>query len=387
MIILGSSGSIGVNALAIAARYKLPIEVLGVGKNIALLNAQILQFRPKAVIIADSNDKSLITSEFKGKIYTGNIGILQAIIESQSKLVINALVGFIGLEPTLCAINCGKKVALANKESLVVGGDCIDMEYIIPIDSEHFSLSYLLNFNKSPRPFRNLYITASGGAFRDTPLETIPQQSATNALKHPNWKMGKKITIDSATMVNKLFEILEAYWLFGSKNIDAFIERNSHIHGLVEFLDGSVVAHLAHTNMQLPIAYAICFGLGLQEQFLRDFGECKQKSKKNSIKTCDSIIERLNFQNINYKLQNIDPKRYPLWNLKNTLLENPKLGLVLNASNEVAVEAFLQDSIVFGRISEIIQSALEAFKNPNFNDMDSIRTLDLEVREYARKLL
>ncbi|MCI5969311.1 1-deoxy-D-xylulose-5-phosphate reductoisomerase [Helicobacter sp.] len=374
MIILGSSGSIGINALAIAARYKLPVEVLGVGKNIALLNAQILQFQPKAVIITNPKDKSLITPEFKGKIYSGKEGILQSITEAKSKLVINALVGFIGLAPTLHAISCQKKVALANKESLVIGGDCIDKEQIIPIDSEHFSLSYLLNFNKSHRPFKNLYITASGGAFRDTPLKEISQQNSTNALKHPNWKMGRKITIDSATMVNKLFEILEAYWLFGSKNLDAFIERNSHIHALVEFWDGSVVAHFANADMQLPIAYAICFGLGLEEAFLQKF--------KN-----DSIIARLNFQNIHYTLQDIDAKRYPLWNLKNTLLENPKLGLVLNAANEVAVEAFLQDCIVFGKIAEIIQSALEKFKNPNFSDIDGIKALDLEVRNYTKTLL
>lgn len=374
MIILGSSGSIGVNALAIASRYKLPIEVLGVGKNIALLNAQILQFHPKSVIIADENDKHLITPAFKGKIYSGENGILQAILEAESKLVINALVGFIGLAPTLCAISCQKKVALANKESLVVAGDCVNKEYIIPIDSEHFSLSYLLHFSKSPRPFKNLYITASGGAFRDTPIKEIPQQNATNALKHPNWKMGRKITIDSATMINKLFEILEAYWLFGSKNLNAFIERNSHIHALVEFWDGSVVAHFANANMQLPIAYAICFGLGLDEAFLQDF-----KS--------DSIIERLHFQNINYSLKDIDKARYPLWGLKDTLLENPKLGLVLNAANEVAVEAFLQDSIVFGKIAEIIQNALEKFKNPNFSNLENIKALDLEVRNYTKALL
>ncbi|WP_299545969.1 1-deoxy-D-xylulose-5-phosphate reductoisomerase [uncultured Helicobacter sp.] len=380
MIILGSSGSIGINALMIAARYQLPVEVLGVGKNIALLNEQILQFQPKSVIIADSKDKHLITPKFKGKIYNGEDGILQAILEAQSKLVINALVGFIGLAPTLCAISCQKKVALANKESLVVAGDCIDTRQIIPIDSEHFSLSYLLNFSKSPRPFRNLYITASGGAFRDTPLKEIPQQNATSALKHPNWKMGKKITIDSATMINKLFEILEAYWLFDSKNLDAFIERNSHIHALVEFWDGSVVAHFANANMQLPIAYAICFGLGLEEEFLRDFDSTNPH--KNT-----SIIERLNPKNINYTLQEIDTTRYPLWNLKSDLLQNPKLGLVLNAANEVAVEAFLQDFIVFGKITEIIQRALETFKEPDFRDINSIKALDLEVRDYAKSLL
>lgn len=370
MIILGSSGSIGINALAIAERYNLEVEVLGVGKNIALLNKQILKFRPKAVIIANECDRDSITKDFCGKIYCGKDGILQAIKEAKSNLLINALVGFIGLEPTLYGIKCNKTIALANKESLVVGGECIDMRRIIPIDSEHFSLKYLLDSN--PRPFKNLYITASGGAFRDTPLNEIPHQNAANALKHPNWKMGQKITIDSATMVNKLFEILEAYWLFGSKNIDALIERNSHIHALVEFCDGSVVAHFATANMQLPIAYAICAGLGINETLLKE---------------TTPIINPLHFKNISYNLQNIDTKRYPLWNLKDKLLENPKLGLALNAANEVAVEAFLRDCIPFGAITTIIQNTLKVFEKADFSTLDSIIALDLEVRQYATSQL
>lgn len=370
MIILGSSGSIGINTLAIAERYHLEVEVLGVGKNIALLNKQILKFHPKAVIIADERDKDSITKDFCGKIYFGKNGILQAIKEAESNLLINALVGFIGLEPTLCGIECNKTIALANKESLVVGGEYIDMRRIIPIDSEHFSLKYLLDSN--PRPFRNLYITASGGAFRDIALNEIPYQNATNALKHPNWKMGQKITIDSATMVNKLFEILEAYWLFGSKNIDALIERNSHIHALVEFCDGSVVAHFATANMQLPIAYAICAGLGINETLLKEI---------------TPIINPLHFKNINYNLQNIDVNRYPLWRLKDKLLENPKLGLTLNAANEVAVEAFLRDLIPFGAITTMIQNALKTFENVNFSTIDSMIALDLEVRQYTKAQL
>lgn len=376
MIILGASGSIGANALEIAERYNLEVEVLGVGKNIPFLNAQILKFRPKSVIIADADDVKLLTSDFEGKIYVGGEGILQAIKEAESKLVINALVGFIGLAPTLCAIHCGKKVALANKESLVVGGGLIDTTQIIPIDSEHFSLNYLLGFQNSTHCFRNLYITASGGAFRDFPLEQIPYQNAINALKHPNWKMGQKITIDSATMVNKLFEILEAYWLFKSENIDALIERNSHIHALIEFWDGSVVAHFAAANMQLPIAYAMCFGLGFKEDFLSAFAP-KQTP----------IIERLNFKEINYVLEKIDVKRYPLWSFKNMLLDNPKLGVVLNAANEVIVEAFLQDLIPFGAIAQILQQTLKAFLKAEFKDFNEVLILDKEVRQYTKKQL
>lgn len=271
MILLGSSGSIGINTLEIARKFHLEVETLGVGYNIALLNQQILEFNPKNIIIASEADTAKITSSFKGKIYCGEGGILEAIKDSKSNLVINALVGFLGLSPTLYAIKSNKIVALANKESLVVGGEFIDTSKIIPIDSEHFALNYLMNFNPTMRPFKNLYITASGGALRDTPLHLLKKQDAQLALQHPNWQMGKKITIDSSTMANKLFEVLEAFWLFKSKNIDAFIEKNSHIHALVEFWDGSIVAHFANCNMQLPIAYALCFGLKLGEEFLNNF--------------------------------------------------------------------------------------------------------------------
>lgn len=373
MIILGSTGSIGVNALEIAKKYHWEVETLSAGKNIALLNQQISLHKPQRIVIADKADLKKIDSSYKGKIYFGENGILEAIADSKSQLVLNALVGFLGFKPTLCAINANKKVALANKESLVVAGEFIHREKIIPIDSEHFSLSYLMNFKTNPRPFKRLCITASGGAFRDLELTQIAKQSAKEALKHPNWKMGEKITIDSATMMNKLFEILEAFWLFKSKNIDAYIERNSHIHALVEFFDGSVVAHFANANMQLPIAYAIAFGLGLDENFLSDFKE--------------SLISSLNFCDMNYRLEKIDPLRYPLWALKEKLLENPKQGVILNASNEVAVYAFLQDKISFGDISKIIFKSLENFENPHYTSIDELIHLDKEVRIYANEFL
>ena len=372
MIILGSTGSIGINTLIIAKKLHLEIETLCAGKNIPLLNQQILEFKPKNIVIADKQDIPKITKHFSGKIYYGENGILEAILDSKSTLVGNARVGFLGLKPTWYAINAGKTIAIANKESLVGGGEFIDTSKIIPIDSEHFSLAYLLNC--TIRPFKNLYITASGGAFRDTPLDEIPLQNSTNALKHPNWKMGKKITIDSATMVNKLFEILEAYWLFKTKNIDAYIERNSHIHALVEFWDGSITAHFANANMQLPIAYAIVYGLSLKEEFLQSFSH-------------SPLIPSINFANQHYTLEPICTKRYPLWNLKNSLLENPKLGVILNAANEVAVEAFLCHTIPFGEIATTIQKTLDYFHQTLPNSLNEVFALDFEVRKFAQNLL
>ncbi len=374
MVILGSTGSIGVNTLEIAKRFSLEVETLCAGKNIALLNQQILEFHPKNIVIANKEDIPRITKNFSGKIYYGTNGILEAISASKSPLVINALVGFLGLKPTLHALKEGKKVALANKESLVVGGEFLDTSNIIPIDSEHFSLAYLMGFNTAICPFKTLYITASGGAFRDTPPEKIPLQNAANALKHPNWKMGRKITIDSATMVNKLFEILEARWLFKSKNIDAYIERNSHIHALIEFWDGSITAHFAMANMQLPIAYALAYALGLCEEFLHPFSRT-------------SIIPKLNLTNQSYTLESICPNRYPLWNLKSQLLENPKLGVILNAANEIAVEAFLEDKIPFGKITQIVQKSLESFRDSAPKSLEEIFITDKEVRRFSQKLL
>ncbi len=172
---------------------------------------------------------------------------------SSSDTVVNALVGYAGLAPTLKATSLGKRVALANKESLVVAGEFIDMSLITPIDSEHFGLWYLMN----ERPVSKLYITASGGAFRDWELENMKDATFSDALKHPNWSMGNKITIDSATMTNKLFELLEAKWLFNTSNIDAVIEKKSIIHALAEFTDGSTTAHFAGVDMKLPIAFAL----------------------------------------------------------------------------------------------------------------------------------
>lgn len=361
MILLGSTGSIGCNALEISKAFELPIETLVAGKNIALLNEQIAQFHPKIVVIANKKDCSNLKAQ-NAKVLFGKEGILEALSLSNSKLVLNALVGFLGLEPTLHAISLGKQVALANKESLVSGGWLIDSSSLIPVDSEHFSLWHLHH----NRPFKRLIITASGGAFRDTPLDQIPLQNAQNALKHPNWKMGQKITIDSASMANKLFEILEASYLFGADSIDALIERNSIIHGMIEFADGSLSAHLAKPDMKLAISYALNPTLASQ----------------------NSLISPLKLEDFcSLHLESIDCARYPLWELKDTLLKNPKLGLVLNASNEVAVEGFLQGRYLFGTMLDHIFKGIQKFdKLPSLHTIQEIKALDCEVRLFMQSI-
>jgi len=353
LIILGSTGSIGVNTLHIAQKFNLNIDVLVAGKNIDLLNAQIKQFNPKTVVIASKDDISKVNHT---NVSYGEEAILNAIEQSDAKTVVNSLVGFLGLKPTLKAIKCGKKVALANKESLVVAGAFIDQNNLIPIDSEHFGLWYLLQDKK----IDSMIITASGGSFRDYPLEKLKNVSIKEALNHPNWSMGNKITIDSATMTNKVFELLEAKWLFDTTKLDAIIETKSLIHALINFADGSTTAHIANANMQLPISYAV---LGRVDE--------------NILKHIDLVeVGTLEFKKI-------EEQRYPIWGIKDEILKNPNLGVVINAANEVAVSKFLNEKIGFLDISKITLDAINHFHNVNPSSLEEIFAWDKEVRAYC----
>jgi 1-deoxy-D-xylulose-5-phosphate reductoisomerase len=354
IIILGSTGSIGVNTLEITSRYDISIEALVAGNNIHLLNDQIKRYNPKYVAIANESDRDSVDHD---RVFCGDSGIIELLEESQSGLVVNALVGFAGLSPTLKSIELGKRVALANKESLVVAGEFIDMSQITPIDSEHFGLWYLMD----QRPFEKLYITASGGAFRDWGSEDIAKATFANALKHPNWSMGNKITIDSATMTNKLFELLEAKWLFDTNNIDAVIERRSIIHALVEFRDGSTTAHFAGVDMKLPIAYA-----------LRDRVE-------------EQILPPLDLLTIgSLEFEPILEERYPIWEIKDHLLHNPHLGVVINAANEEAIKSFESGQTNFFGMAKMVIGAYKKFDDIHALHIDEIIEIDREVRAYAK---
>jgi 1-deoxy-D-xylulose-5-phosphate reductoisomerase len=354
MIVLGSTGSIGVNTLKIAKKFNLEIDVLVAGNNIELLNLQLQTFTPRVVIVADEKNIDKVNHKY---VRAGLGAILDEIETSKSQLVVNALVGFLGLEPTIKAIECGKRVALANKESLVVAGDFIDCSYITPIDSEHFGLWYLLDDSKQ---VDNLMITASGGSFRDYPLEKLSSVTIEQALNHPNWSMGNKITIDSATMTNKLFELIEAKWLFNTTKCDAIIETKSIIHALINYTDGSTTAHLAHANMQLPIAYAI---LGKVEEPILN------------------PINLLELQNLEFK--EIKAERYPIWELKDELLNNSNLGVILNGANEVAVELFLKGKIGFLDVSKISIEAINRFQDVKISTIDDLFAANNEVRRFV----
>ena len=353
MILLGSTGSIGVNTLEIAKKFSLDVEVLVCGKNIELLNKQILEHNPKVVVIADKEDIHKVNHN---NVFCGQDAILKVIEDSKSDLVVNALVGFLGLRPTLTALSVGKRVALANKESLVACGAFMDVSKIQPIDSEHFGLWYLMQ----DRPVEKMIITASGGAFRDWDISRLQSATLSDTQKHPNWSMGQKITIDSATMVNKMFELLEARWLFGEGEYDAIIETKSLIHALIDFKDGSTAAHFAHASMQLPIAFAL-----------------NEKMQENILGHVDLLkVGTLEFREI-------ATDRYPVWQIREELLKNPARGAVVNAANEVAIEKFINKDIGFMDISKTIIDAFEKFTELP-RSVDDVFALDAQVRDFIR---
>jgi len=360
LVVLGSTGSIGVNTLEIARRYGIEIEALVAGNNYEVLNSQIKEFKPRYVVVKDLKTAGKI--DFPDVKY-GEEAVLDMIERSKSDLVVNALVGDAGLRPTLKAQECGKKIALANKESLVNAGKFIDTSKITPIDSEHFGLWYLLSEKcrvKSEKcNVKKLYITASGGALRDWSLEDIKKATLKDVLNHPNWSMGVKITIDSATMVNKLFEVLEAKWLFDTDKIDAFIETKSIIHALVEWKDGSTTAHISKTDMKLPIAFAV-------------LDEVK-----------DEILSPVNLLEVGgLEFRKIEVEKYPVWEIKDLLLNKPDLGVVVNSANEYAIDLFLKEKIPFNKISNIILSAVKKYENIEIGSVDEIFELKKDLNSY-----
>jgi 1-deoxy-D-xylulose-5-phosphate reductoisomerase len=234
----------------------------------------------------------------------------------------------------------------------------VDISKIQPIDSEHFGLWYL---NNTSRPIERMLITASGGAFRDWPIEKIQEATLQDALNHPNWSMGQKITIDSASMMNKMFELLEARWLFGEGEYDAVIETKSIIHAIIDYADGSTTAHFARADMQLPIAYAL-------------MGQTQAK-----------ILPPVNLLEVgSLEFREITPVRYPIWEIRQALLRNPKRGVVVNAANEAAIELFVEGQIGFTEISKQVIHAFEHFEEEPKN-IEDVFYIDRDVRQYVRK--
>lgn len=362
MIVYGSTGSIGANTLALAKEHKLKITALACGSNIKLFSKQIAEFKPKFICVKNEADKNLLDFK-KSHIFVGQEGLEEILKLCDDELVVNAIVGFAGLRASLKAAKLGKKLALANKESLVVAGKFFKKAHIIPIDSEHSALSVLLQGIKDTKSINKLYITASGGAFLKTKTKNLASVKAKDALKHPTWTMGAKITIDSATMANKLFEIIEAHHLFSGLDIDALIEKHSLIHALCEFKNGGVSAYISPADMKLAISCAI-----LEKNYTQ-------------------IVPHLNFVKLpSLKFRPINLKKYPIFSLKNALVQNPDLGVIINGANEVLVQKFLQDECGFLDISKGIFKALDRFAEPKISCLDEIFELDKKVREFTNLL-
>lgn len=375
--ILGSTGSIGVQTLDIVAENPDLFEVnsLAAGSNWELLAKQAIAFDVDCVVIADESKYEPLRNALEPypiKVYAGEQTMEQIVASPQVDVVVNALVGYAGLRPTVAAIRAGKKIALANKETLVVGGDLVmrlaaeNSVPILPIDSEHSAIFQCLVGEHAP--VRRLIITCSGGALRDVPAEELATVTPARALKHPQWQMGAKITIDSATLVNKGFEVIEAHWLFGmpAEQISVLIHPQSIVHSMVEFEDGAIKAQLGTPDMHMPISYALMF-------------PCRAKRE----------AERFDFL-ANPMLSFAEPDRvkYPALDIAyDCLRRGGTAACVMNGANEVAVAAFLKEKCGFNDIVGSIEYALQRAEFVAKPSLEDYAALNIESRALAAEYL
>ena len=369
--ILGSTGSIGTQTLDVIDRHSELFEVyaLTAHSNIDLLVEQAKRYRPEVVAIADERHYKTLREALDGlpvKVFAGADSICQIAAMSPIDTVVTAMVGYSGLLPTVRAIEAGKKIALANKETLVVAGELVtDLALrnrvdIIPIDSEHSAIFQCL-VGENENSVEKLILTASGGAFRDTPKDDLRLATAADALRHPTWKMGAKITIDSATMMNKGFEVIEARWLFDIPidKIEVIIHPQSIVHSMVQFCDGSIKAQLGQPNMRHPIQYALTFPDRLNAQ-----------------------VERANLADI-HQLTFEKPDYEKFRNLRlayDALRRGGNIPCILNAANEVAVDAFLKGKIGFFAMSDIIEQTISETAFISSPTLDDYIATDREAR-------
>ena len=376
--ILGSTGSIGTQTLEVINEHKnlFSVEVLTANNNCDLLIEQAKKYKPNAVVIVNRDKYDKVNSELSKlgiKVYAGQKSLEQIVESEEINIVLTALVGYSGLIPTINAIKLGKKIALANKETLVVAGDLITQlskEYnapIYPVDSEHSAIFQCL-IGENNNAIEKIYLTASGGPFRGKKAAELKTITKKQALRHPNWSMGAKITIDSATLMNKGLEVIEAKWLFNLKKeqIDVVVHPQSIIHSAVQFEDGSIKAQLGIPDMKLPIQYALGFPNRLKNNFKR--------------------FSFFDYPNLTF--EKADEKTFRNLSLAfRAMSKGGNSACILNAANEIAVEAFLNDKIGFLNMSDLIDNCLEKItfvKSPTIEDY--IET-DQQTRLLANKLL
>lgn len=375
--ILGSTGSIGTQALQVIESNpnEFCAEVLTANNNWQLLIDQALKFNPNAVVIGNEKHYSNVKQALKStniKVFAGTSSIIECMKFGTTDMVLSALVGFAGLAPTIEAIKQGKIIALANKETLVVAGELItklaqeNKAPILPVDSEHSAIFQCIVGEKNP--IEKIILTASGGPFREMDIESLKCVNPMQALAHPNWQMGNKVTIDSASLMNKGFEVIEAKWLFGLRpdQIEVVIHPQSVIHSMVQFHDGSIKAQLGMPDMRIPIQYALGFPSRLKSNF-----------------------PRLNFSQItNLTFEQPDTNKFPNLNIALKAMEKGgNAPCILNAANEVAVAAFLDKRISFYQMSKLIEATMSQMayiKSPSFDDLEQT---NLEARKIAEEYI
>ena len=381
IVILGSTGSIGCNALEVIKLHKEKYKVfaLTANKNVDLLTQQCVDFEPEFAIALnpDANQqlkKNLLVLNIKTVVLDDEKSLDWLAAHKDTATVISAIVGAAGLKPTMAAANSGKKILLANKETLVMAGELFvkavkkSNAILIPIDSEHNAILQVLpqskKMNHKSNGIRKILLTASGGPFRTSSKEELSHVTPREALRHPNWIMGKKITIDSATMMNKGLEVIEACWLFDipACDIEVIIHPQSIIHSLVEYIDGSTLAQLGNPDMRTPIAYAL--------------------SHPERIESGVLGLDLIKTKRLDFEAPDLD--KFPCLGLAyKALLMGQSAPTILNAANEVAVDAFLTESITFNQIAELIEFCMSTIKSQPLDSIETVLEVDSQTRHLA----
>ena len=373
--VLGSTGSIGTQTLEIAREYKgIQIEAMTAQSNIELLEAQAREFKPKLVCMTDENKASELKiklADTSVKVIGGNDGLCEAATIDSAKTVVTAVVGIAGLVPTLEAIKAGKNIALANKETLVTGGHIVTRlanEHnikILPVDSEHSAIFQSLEGCRDKREIKRILLTASGGPFFGKKRSELTDIKPEDALKHPNWNMGAKVTIDSSTLVNKGLEVMEARWLFGTENIKVLVHRQSILHSAVEFCDNGVIAQLGAPDMRLPIQYALTY--------------------PNRLPMKGNELDLFEYGSLTFEEPDTDTF-YALKLAYEALKDGGIMPTVFNSADEAAVELFMQGKLSYLGISEAIKKAMDSISNVENPGIEEIFEADKAAREAVRSL-
>jgi len=377
LAILGSTGSIGRQCLSVvdALAGRFGVVALAAGNNLQELTGQIERYRPEVVSVGDGRKADELAARLREKglalpeIHHGREGMLAVGRHGAADIVVSAAVGVVGLEATYEAIKLGKTIALSNKEVLVAAGELVMAaaqqagKELLPVDSEHNAVHQCLRGGQHAE-VRKLVLTASGGPFRKTPIGKLADVTVEQALAHPNWKMGNRITVDSATMMNKGFEVIEARWLFAMTpaQVDVVIHPQSTVHSMVEFVDGSVMAQLGATDMRMPIQYALTY---------------PERVASNQVDLDWTKLKRLDFEKVS-------TRRYPCLRLaREAMKKGGAWPCALNAADEVAVAAFLERKIPFLGIPEVVESVLARTARVKFEGMEDVLAADAEARRIA----